>query len=98
MKLGTHIKLPDGRVGTAVFNGLVGVGIKWGLHYPSPEELKGTHGDLFDSPELPEDWPWEPDALLRKPWSDTNAGWSVEQCVGEEYEVTYVPVQEESQP
>jgi hypothetical protein len=32
MKLGTRIKLSDGRIGTVVFNGLIGVGIKWGEH------------------------------------------------------------------
>jgi len=30
MKLGTVVRLPDGREGTVVFNSLIGVGIKWG--------------------------------------------------------------------
>ena len=38
MKLGTQIRLPDGREGTVVYNSLIGVGIKWGLHDPDPED------------------------------------------------------------
>ena len=32
MKLNTIIRLPDGRVGTAVYNHIDGVGVIWGEH------------------------------------------------------------------
>ena len=88
MKLGTHIRLPDGREATVVFNSLIGVGIKWGLHNPDPADFEGTDGNSVRS-DLPyEDWPWEPDALLRKPWWNCREyGFTPEQCVGNEYEV-----------
>lgn len=87
MKLGTQILLGDGRVGTVVYNSLVGVGIKWGLHNPNPADFEGTTGNLIDE-EPPENWQWEPDALLRDPWpSCKRAGFTPEQCVGSEYTV-----------
>ena len=87
MKLGTQIKLSDGRVGTVVYNSLIGVGIKWGLHDPRPEEFEGTDGNTVQS-DMPEDWGWEPDALLRDPWSScANFGFTPDQCVGTDYEI-----------
>jgi len=86
-KLGTQVRLPDGRVGTVVFNGLCGVGIKWGLHDPPAEDFRGTYGDISAS-EKPSDWPWFPDALLRTPWEGCErAGFTAEQCVGETFEI-----------
>lgn len=92
MKLGTWVRLQDGREGTVVFNGLVGVGIKWGRHDPKPEDFEGSVGDLGaigvhaeTSPELEE---WTPDALLRDPWPGCDEiGIAPEQCVGREFEV-----------
>ena len=93
VRLGTHVRLPDGREGTVVFNGLVGVGIKWGLHYPNPQDFKGTHGD-FIAPEQPMDnWEWHFDVLLREPELAESVG---VECVGEEYAVLYVPDEEPS--
>ena len=66
MKLGQLVRLPDGRVGTAVFNGLTGVGIKWGRHKPDPADFEGSAGDCFGKTR-PKDWPWYPDAMLRDP-------------------------------
>ena len=88
-KLGTQIRLPDGREGTVVYNGLDGVGVKWGLHDPSPDEFEGTSGGVVpDAVPVPDDFPWWSDAILRDPWSGCErCGWEVEQCVGEEYEV-----------
>lgn len=87
MKLGTLIRMTDGREGTVVFNGLIGVGLKWGHHDPDPEDFKDTHGDLFDTGQ-DDDWEWEPDALLREPWDGCErTGWALEQFVGEDYEV-----------
>ncbi len=84
MKLGTHIKLPDGRIGTVVYNSLVGVGIKWGLHNPDPKDFEGTDGNTFQG-NMPLGWPWEPDALLREPnLSLKRDGW---ECVGSDYEI-----------
>ncbi len=84
MKLGTHIKLPDGRTGTVVYNSLIGVGIKWGKHDPSEEDFINTDGNTI-SDGAPDGWPWEPDALLREPLEVfLKAGW---ECVGEKYEI-----------
>jgi hypothetical protein len=83
MKIGTHIKLPDGRVGTVVYNGLDGVGIKWGKHELTLEdrELIGQGGPFGKARA---DYPWFPDAMLReKSVQDLFA----QECIGEEYEV-----------
>ena len=88
MKIGTQVRLPDGRDGTVVFNGLTGVGIKWGLWNPALADFEGTVGDLHligvGSQEKPTDWPWEPDAMLREP--ELTGPLGIE-CVGEDYEV-----------
>ncbi len=91
MKLGTHVRLPDGREGTVVYNSIIGVGIKWGLHHPDPADFVGTDGNFHDmvgghGSGMPDDWPWEPDALLRDPGLGFS-GFTEDECVGEEYEV-----------
>jgi hypothetical protein len=87
MKLGTVVRLPDGRVGTCVYNSLIGVGIKWGIHNPDPKDFEGTSGDLFSS-NKPDDWPWKPDALLRDPWPTCeDYGFTPAECVGGKYTV-----------
>ena len=87
MKPGTIVKLPDGRIGTVVYNSLIGVGIKWGEHKVTYEDLEGTDGNTV-SDGAPEGFEWEPDALLRDPWPGCeNYGFSVEECVGDEFEV-----------
>ena len=83
MKLGTIVQLPDGRIGTAVFNGLTGVGIKWGRHDPDQADFEGTSGGLFED-ERPPVWPWQPDAMLRHKGLDDVLGM---ECVGEEFDV-----------
>ena len=86
-KLGTHIRFNDGRPATVVFNSLSGVGIKWGFHNPPAEDFKGTTGGLFKA-DVPDDWPWEPDALLRDPWDGCErSGFTREQCVGTDFTV-----------
>lgn len=89
--LGTVVKLPDGRVGTIVYNSLEGYGIKWGIHRPQdhPEDFEGTCGNVVSCDPLPADWPWYPDALLRnqiagKPEFWIERGWD---AVGDDYEV-----------
>ena len=87
MRLGTQVELPDGRVGTVVYNSLIGVGIKWGLHTPDPKDFEGTTGNTVDSGP-PENWEWEPDALLRDPWGyNKSCGFTDENCVGENYKI-----------
>ena len=83
VRLGTQIRLADGREGTAVFNGLSGVGIKWGLHDPDPADFKGTADDCFGRQPNP-DWPWRPDAMLRDSGMTESLG---VECVGEDYEI-----------
>ena len=84
--MGTHIKLPDGRVGTVIYNGLDGVGIKWGRHELSMqtrELIDQGNGNCFTQAP-PKGYPWFPDAMLReKSVQDLFA----QECVGEEYEV-----------
>lgn len=88
MKLGTQIRFPDGREATAVYNSLIGVGVKWGLHDPDPAEFEGSDGNTFQS-GMPDGWPWEPDALLRDPWPGCErCGFTAEQCVGTDYVIT----------
>ena len=82
-KLGQHIRLPDGREATTVFNGLIGVGIKWGIHHPREEDFELTDGGCFNRNNVPDDWPWQPDAFLREAEFAVRLG---EECVGEEYE------------
>ena len=65
-KLGTQIRLPDGREATVVYNSLIGVGIKFGLHNPNPKDFENTDGNTVQD-KTPENFKWEPDALLRKP-------------------------------
>lgn len=86
MKLGIHIKMGDGRVGTVVYNGLDGVGIKWGRHNPSPNEFIGTSGNTValapDSLAGDPDWSWQPDAMLREPYPGADFP-----CVGDDWEI-----------
>jgi len=86
-QLGTQVKLPSGKVGTVVYNSLIGVGIKWGLYNPNPEDFMNTDGNTV-SDGAPDGWGWEPDAILREPWDGClRCGFSEDQCVGSEYEV-----------
>lgn len=84
MRLGTQVEMADGRVGTCVYNGLDGEGIKWGLHDPDPADFEGTTGGLYRlgiAEEIkPNDWPWRPDAMLRDPYPGS---WLP--CVGSDY-------------
>ena len=89
MKAGTVIRLPDGRYGTVVYNGLDGVGIIWGQVRLTTEELEMIYGScpLFDhgaAKDFPHDL--EPQALLREPWDNAYM-----ECVGEEFEVVWKP-------
>jgi len=81
MKPGTIIELPDGRVGTVVYHGLYGYGIKWG-QWVVPVERILRLCPLFNE-EIPEDMrQWEPEAYLREPGSISEAD-----CVGEEFTI-----------
>lgn len=86
MKAGTVLKLPDERIGTVVYNGLDGVGIKWGRHEVTLEEIGGTGGVFGESRIGP--YKWHPDAMLRDPYDGCDLP-----CVGLEFEV--LPVLED---
>ena len=88
MKAGTVVRLPDGREGTVVYNGLDGVGIKWGIHDVTIADMRGT-GGLFDT-EVPEDYDWTPDAMLRDPFPGADGM----ECVGGLYSVIRLPREE----
>jgi len=81
MKLGTKVKMKDGRIGTVVYNGLDGVGVMWGEHNPDPADFEGTSGGCFDD-DVREDWPWHPEAMLRDSYPSASLP-----CVGDDYEV-----------
>ena len=53
MKLGTQLRLPDGREATVVYNNLDGVGIKWGLHDPEPGEPEAMLREPWSGATLP---------------------------------------------
>lgn len=89
MKLGTQLRLADGREGTVVYNSLIGVGIKWGLHDPDPEDFVGTDGNTTDLTSDDIDFEWEPDAMLREQRLTDSFGI---ECVGNDYEII-VPAQ-----
>lgn len=86
-QLGIHVRLPDGREATTVYNGLDGVGIKFGIHNPKMEDFEGTFGDLpfHDSP--PKDFRWKAEAMLRDPKLSERLGMP---CVCEESEVEII--------
>lgn len=72
MKGGTHIRLPDGRVGTITWNYLNGHGGIFGIH------------DFSNVPQNFDDgWP-EPEFMLRE--KEVQKYFKAE-CVGSEYEI-----------
>lgn len=89
-KLGTWVKVPDGRIGTVVYNGLDGVGIMWGKKTFSAEEkeLILSACPLFSSGK-PDDWneKFSPQAMLRDKKLEKLIGI---ECVGEERECEVV--------
>jgi hypothetical protein len=64
MRIGSLVKVPDGRIGTVVYNGLDGVGIKWGEHRLGEEDLEQICGlcPLFDQ-KVPSGYKWFPEAI-----------------------------------
>ena len=90
MKLGTIVEMSDGRRGTVVYNGLDGVGVKWGEYSPNPKDFEGTTGGLFAEP-IPDDWEWFPEAMLRDNYPSADLP-----CVGNDYEIVFVPGEDET--
>ena len=82
--MGTIVELKDGRRGTAVYNGLDGVGIKWGEYNITENDIKGDGG--MTKQEIPEDYEWKPDAMLREDYPSADLP-----CVGEDYEIINLP-------
>lgn len=84
MRPGTIVRLPDGRIGTVIYHGLDGYGIRWGRVRSTREDLETLYeaqGGLFGRP-VP--MPLRPEAMLRKPELEPLLGL---ECVGENYEV-----------
>ena len=81
MKAGTIIQLPDGRVGTVVYNSLDGVGIKWGRHTITMDDIQG-HGGLFENDEASDDYQYYPEAMLRNQYPSATL-----ECVGEQFKI-----------
>ena len=84
MKAGTIIKLPNGEIGTVVYNSLDGIGIKYGRYEITREDIQG-HGNLFKE-EVTGDYELYPDAMLREPYPSADI-----ECVGSEYEIIFIP-------
>lgn len=80
MKAGTVVQFTDGRYGTVVYNGLDGVGIKWGRHKVTIDDLCGSGGLFSETP--PREYEWIAEAMLRKPYPGAKMP-----CVGEDYEI-----------
>ena len=80
MKAGTKIKLKDGRIGTVVYNGLDGVGIKWGEHNITENNIIGSGGLINE--EIPPDYEYFAEAMLRESYPGAEL-----ECVGEDYEI-----------
>jgi len=84
-QIGTIVQLEDGRFGTVVYNGLDGVGIKWGKHSVTEKDICG-YGGLgrigVTEPAPPPDYAYYPDAMLREPYEGADLP-----CVGIEYEI-----------
>jgi hypothetical protein len=85
MKAGTIIELSDGRRGTVVYNGLDGVGIIWGEHAITMEDIEG-HGSMFEWDTASDDYEWCPEAMLRDPYPSADL-----ECVGEDFEIVKEP-------
>lgn len=87
MKVGTIIRMSDGREGTVVYHGLDGDGIIWGRVVLSEDDIKAItegSGGLFDAPEnFPDELKAE--AMLREsyPWAEQTGM----ECVGSDYEI-----------
>jgi hypothetical protein len=83
MKPGTVVQLPDGRVGTVVYHGLDGYGIKWGRRKLSATMVESSLGTqpLLDDGEDHSDIP-QPEAMLRSAYPSAALP-----CVGESYKV-----------
>ena len=97
---GTIVRVGD-RLGTVVYNGLDGVGIKWGVHHVTESMLAGTYGNLFEATIDTDGWPWRPDAILRSPWDGCErCGWTREQCIGypDDWAVTVDGLEPEVRP
>jgi hypothetical protein len=87
-KLGTQVRLPDGREATVVYNSLAGVGVRFGLHDPPPEAFNGTDGNTVQDGS-PQDFEWEPDAMLREPKMSEQLGMS---CVCDDSKVEIIRI------
>ncbi len=76
MAPGTVVELPDLRRGTVVYHGLDGYGIRWGIHSVQEKDLYGC-GGWFNA-EVPVNYEWFPDAMLRDPYAGASmpcVGW-----------------------
>lgn len=82
MKAGTIIKLPDGREGTVVYNGLDGKGIRFG-RIEIDMDIVNAGNTMFG--DAPWNYPYYPEAMLRDPKLARH--WPDMECVGEEFEI-----------
>ncbi len=83
VKAGTLIRIPDGREGRIVYNGLDGQGIKFGRDPVDVDAIMRGDSGLFNtSPDDPDIRRWIPEAMLRDPYPSATV-----ECVGEDYEV-----------
>lgn len=86
MKAGTLIRLADGTFGRVVYNGLDGVGIKYGSAPVDVETImRGDSGLFADSPNDAELQQWAPEAMLREPYSTASLP-----CIGKRYRDWFV--------
>ena len=68
MKAGTIVRLKNNKIATVVYNGLDGIGVKYGKHVLSTEQLEEimSYTPIFnDSNPAPDDYGWFPDEILK---------------------------------
>jgi hypothetical protein len=88
MKLGTIVRLKDGREATVVYNSLIGYGVRIGRIELTSEMIEAIYagdGNTVKNGNPSGMLDIEPEALLRDPW-----GGEPMPCVGASYEVIEV--------
>ena len=94
LPFGSIVEFPDGQLGTVVYNGLDGRGIKWGAHDPDREEVQrySQHPLTGEGEDPPADFRWEVEALLREPYPESRMS-----CAGEDYRVVRFGLHEDEE-
>ncbi len=91
-RAGTIVRLPDGREGTVVYNGLDGIGIVWGQRELSEEDiamLKEGTGGLCDTTEEQLNRVRQAGLVVEAMLHDPPDLYSDTECVGDTFEILH---------